>query len=70
MKRVLLLLAVGALALPAFANSIPVYGSHAGGRYMSGGTTTWMAEHSTGNPVWVRLMAGVLSLKEAPWHLT
>lgn len=52
MKRILLLLAVLAVALPAFADSITFYGSQAGGPYMGGGATFWTWEHPTGNPAW------------------
>ncbi len=52
MKRVLLLLAVVALPLPAFADSITFYGSQASGPYAGGGATYWIWEHPTGNPAW------------------
>jgi len=52
MKRVLLLFAVLALALPAFADSITFYGSQAAGPYVGGGATYWIWEHPTGNPGW------------------
>jgi hypothetical protein len=58
MKRVLLLLAVVASALPALGDSITFYGSHADSPYGGGGAILWAREGSTGNPAWGRFGGG------------
>jgi hypothetical protein len=58
MKRVLLLLAVVASALPALGDSITFYGSHADSPYGSGGAVLGGWERSTGNPAWGRFAGG------------
>ena len=58
MKRLLLLLAVVALGLPAFADSITFYGSQAAGPYAGGSATFWTWDHPTGDPAWVTFDGG------------
>jgi hypothetical protein len=66
MKAVLQLLVVVALGLPAFADSITPYGSHAGGLQVSSSTTTRMLQRSTGNSTWGVFAGGaVLSSRGA-----
>jgi hypothetical protein len=60
MKVVLRLLVIVALGLPAFADSITLYGSHAGGLQVSGGTATRMWQHPTGDPAWSAFAGGAV----------
>lgn len=60
MKAVLRLLVIVVLALPAFADSITLYGSHAGGLQASGSTTMRMWQHSTRNSVWGAFAGGAV----------
>jgi len=66
MKRVLLVLASVALAVPAFASSITFYGPRAEGPYVGGRAAVWKWEHSTGIPAWRKVDGGgVLARKGA-----
>jgi hypothetical protein len=68
MRRVLLL-AVVALVVPAFADSFTFYGAHADGPDVGGGATMrW--EHSTANPAWGRVEGGGVLSREGAFAVS